>query len=496
MAYTINNYNGSIFTVVQDGTVNQSTELKLVGKNFAGYGEAQNENFLHLLENFANLLPPPKPVNGMIWFDASVNKIKFYDGDRWRSTSGAEVSQIAPGLSVAGDFWWKSDTNQLYAKNESNDWILIGPQATEFGTTELISRIVLDVDEDEHAIIEAVIPKSEQDPLAPPEENLSTVFVISDSEFVLNAVNPINGFDVIKRGVTLIHTRQDTDGVTTPPTGETSPVYWGTASNSLLLDGRSAADFLPSNNFNFGGDVLIDSTIRIYNTNTTDGVIENVLGPTLIFNVTENNQPQTILIINENGLIPGTNNVYDIGTPELRWETIYATNFDGTAERSNLLRLGTQYVDARVDAVPNTIAARDNNANLRANLFEGTATTARYADLAEKYTTEQEWPVGTAMTVCKHSDHESCPAKLSDIAIGVISANPAYLMNSELENGQAIALKGRVPVRVIGPVEKGQAIYAWENGLCSTIATTALVGVALETNNSNDEKLIECVLKV
>ena len=52
------------------------------------------------------------------------------------------------------------------------------------------------------------------------------------------------------------------------------------------------------------------------------------------------------------------------------------------------------------------------------------------------------------------------------MCIGVISAEPAYLMNSEAE-GQAIGLKGRVPVRCKGVVKKGEAVYAWEDGVCS-----------------------------
>jgi hypothetical protein len=68
------------------------------------------------------------------------------------------------------------------------------------------------------------------------------------------------------------------------------------------------------------------------------------------------------------------------------------------------------------------------------------------------------------------------------------------MMNSDAD-GQYIGLKGRLPVRVKGPIAKGQAVYAWEDGVCGTIQTTALVGVALESNDSEDEKLVECVLK-
>ena len=144
-------------------------------------------------------------------------------------------------------------------------------------------------------------------------------------------------------------------------------------------------------------------------------------------------------------------------------------------------------------ATANTAALRDASGNLTANLFQGIATQARYADLAENYTTDQEHPTGTIM--CVGGEAETKAAGASNYAIGVISAEPAYLMNSALD-GQAIALKGRVPVRIQGPVSKGQPVYAWSHGVGSTIASTAFVGIALESSEDIGEKLIECVLKV
>jgi hypothetical protein len=105
----------------------------------------------------------------------------------------------------------------------------------------------------------------------------------------------------------------------------------------------------------------------------------------------------------------------------------------------------------------------------------------------------QEYPVGTVMAV--GGEAETRAAKVSDFAIGVISENPAIMMNSEAE-GQYIGLKGRVPVRVTGPVSKGMAVYAWQDGVASTISSNGLVGIALETNHAEGEKLVECVLKV
>ena len=78
MAYVINRYNTAQLTVVEDGTIDQVTDLKLVGKNYAGYGEIQNENFVFLLENFAGANQPPKAISGQLWFDSGINKLKFY----------------------------------------------------------------------------------------------------------------------------------------------------------------------------------------------------------------------------------------------------------------------------------------------------------------------------------------------------------------------------------------------------------------------------------
>ena len=126
MAYTLNKYNAEILAVVEDGTVDNTTDLKFIGKNYAGYGEIQNENFLFLLENFAGANPPPRAINGQVWFDNSSSKLKFYDGNKWRSTGGSEVASASPTGLTEGDFWWDTLNEQLYVYNGST-FILIGP---------------------------------------------------------------------------------------------------------------------------------------------------------------------------------------------------------------------------------------------------------------------------------------------------------------------------------------------------------------------------------
>ncbi len=163
-------------------------------------------------------------------------------------------------------------------------------------------------------------------------------------------------------------------------------------------------------------------------------------------------------------------------------ETVYIAFVDGTS--------GGQGIE--VDSTGLTYNPSSNT--LTTSVFSGTATAAQYADLAEKYTTDEEYLPGTVMTVGGDAETTAASASSQYIA-GVISTDPAYLMNSTID-GQAIALVGRVPVRVVGSVTKGQAVFATDNGVASTDGTGPIVGIALETNSNLDEKSVECMLKV
>ena len=140
-----------------------------------------------------------------------------------------------------------------------------------------------------------------------------------------------------------------------------------------------------------------------------------------------------------------------------------------------------------------TIPVRDTNGDITTRIFIGKATSAQYADLAEKYTTDKHYPVGTVMVVALGGESECTQSFMAaQLAIGVISENPAYLMNSE-SPGQAIALKGRVPVRVIGPINKGQTLIASPDGKAIYGAVNP-IAIALESSLVFGEKLIECVI--
>ncbi len=495
MAYVINLTNGGSLVTVEDGTIDQSTSLKLVGKNYAGYGEIQNENFIHLLENFSSANQPAGPLNGQIWFDNSQKKLKFYDGTKFRTTGGAEISTTQPVGLTTGDFWWDTSNNQLYAQNSDGGFVLIGPQSIGETVSAMVTAQVRDSNQVNRTIIKGTVDDG-------------VVFIVSNAEFTIDttdAANAITGFDVVRQGLTLRNTTSAASGVTS-----SAHRFHGTATNAEKLGGVAAADYALAGAANFSSVVrFADAGFTVGAANDlavfidesgsgNEGVIDNTVGQKIRFKVKSSGGVTTEPFhIQSVGLIPTTTTTYDIGDSNYKWRNMYATSFNGLATQAIALQVGSNYRTGDVNPTNNTVAVRDSSGNIAANVFNGISTSARYADLAEKYTTAEEYPVGTAVAIDfgDENEHECVSAKSSSMPIGVVSAEPAYLMNSEAE-GQAIGLKGRVPVRCKGIVKKGEAVYAWEDGVCSTVQTTALVGIALESSTDESEKLIECVLKV
>lgn len=127
MAYTINKTDGSILATVADGQVDQfSTDLTLIGKNYSGFGEALNENFIKILENFSDVSEPPNPIRGQIWFDVSELKLKVYNGLGFVPVSSATISTTQPLTLGVGDLWFDDLNKQLFFYDGTNT-ILLGP---------------------------------------------------------------------------------------------------------------------------------------------------------------------------------------------------------------------------------------------------------------------------------------------------------------------------------------------------------------------------------
>lgn len=498
MPYTINRFSGAQLAVIPDGTIDNSTGITIVGKNYAGYGTVQNENFLYLLENFANNTPPPRPISGQIWFDSSSSKLKFYDGSKFRTTGGAEIGSIQPTGLTTGDFWFDTTNKQLYAWS-GDAFVLIGPQGVpNAGTTEMVSRSVRDTQQVSHAIIEAIV-------------NGTTLFTISaDGAYTLDpTVNPITGFDKIQQGITLVNTKNDSEGQTT-----TTHRLWGTATNSDRLGGYSYTSFVRKSSASF--DTLVNFSddgftvgntpkLRVFNAGAATPTIQNLYNDTIIFQTTVDQQTKIPLKLVGSDVLPGNDNATNLGSSLVRFAAVYAGSFNGIATQAGSLTLGTGSATASIASSAGTIVARTtadqtiNGVNITAGAvqgtyFVGTATSANYADLAEKYLTDVEYDVGTVVMVGGEKEVTACQS--GQRAIGAVSANPAYMMNSELEGGTFIALKGRVPVKVSGKVKKGNRLFAGVNG-CAVVAdpqSPDAFAIALEDSNESSVKLVECLI--
>lgn len=478
MPYLIDLTNGTLLTSVEDGTVDQTTNLKLVGKNYAGYGEIQNENFVHLLENFASGNQPSRPLSGQLWYDSAANKLKFYDGVKFRTTGGAEIGTSQPAGLTTGDFWWDTGNDQLYAFNGTG-FVLVGPQGVGATTTQLKSRTVKDTLNVNQPIIEGVIDDV-------------TVFLISNSAFTINTVDPlqaITGFDSVKKGITMVNTLAAANGVTT-----TDHRFWGTASNALKLNGVDAANFLQvGGNTNFddaGFTVGTGNDLRVSIINGNEGRIINEVGSVIKMGASNTHT----VSVTATGFAPSIDSTYDIGANANRFANVYADNFYGLSEKATNIAIGvTNYSGSTVSGV-NTVALRDTLGNLTANIFNGVATQARYADLAEKYLADENHPIGTVMSIGGAKEIQK--ATEGSIVVGVVSGAPAYLMNAELQGGTAVAIKGRVPVLVTGAVAKGDKIgVSSTTGIGITVTEGDYFAVALEADSRSGVTLVECYIK-
>jgi hypothetical protein len=143
-------------------------------------------------------------------------------------------------------------------------------------------------------------------------------------------------------------------------------------------------------------------------------------------------------------------------------------------------------------------------ANVYAVIFNGTATSAQYADLAERYEADMDYPVGTLVKIGGEKEVTMELEELSDDVFGVISSQPGYLLNGEAgpnETHPPVALAGRVPVRVVGQVQKGTRLVSAGTGRARAVLKDEMtpyniIGRALHEKISEDEGLVEAVIRL
>jgi hypothetical protein len=343
MSYTINHYNGNAIATVVDGTINNSLDITLIGKNYAGYGQSQNENFVYMLENFANATQPPQPIAGQIWYDTTTNKLRFYDGIRFRVAGSAETapSTSPPGNVAIGDFWWDSTNQQLNVYNGTT-FVHIGPftSSTNSGTTQFQINQASASPNGSYPIIQAVL------------NGTNTVFTVSNIAFALNtnvSSGQISGFTTngIFQGITLNSLNYNSGNGVYSTSGYK---LWGTATNADALGGQPASNYIQSGSasftsaVNFVGAGLNVASLLSLNTaqfsfngggqQTTPIISSSVANVPLVFQTKTGSTPITTLQLLGNTVYPGASGTTTLGT-----STSYYNNFYSIA--STLLPLGS-----------------------------------------------------------------------------------------------------------------------------------------------------------
>ena len=227
MAYKINNTFGTLLVTLADGTIDvATTDLTLIGKGYAGFGEKLNENLVKLLENFNNTSAPGNKQQGQLWYDKTNSQINVYTGSKWKPVGSTSNSTMAPTNAVQGDLWFDTTNTQLYVYTGSA-WTLIGPTTVSgSGVTQVVPETAPDNTGVNKSYLKLVV-------------NDAVVGVVSNTAFTPSSTDTTSsalisaGFSSVAQGIQL-------------STSVTSAKFRGEATNAAALAGVAAANFLRS----------------------------------------------------------------------------------------------------------------------------------------------------------------------------------------------------------------------------------------------------------
>ena len=217
----------------------------------------------------------------------------------------------------------------------------------------------------------------------------------------------------------------------------TTPAFIGTSGNLVVATATNSTSSTTGSIVTAGGiGVAQDAYIggKLYVGGNTTFI------NTTIINTTDTLSAPTI-ITGSGGVYPNANASVNLGTTSAYWNNVYAVN------------------------------------------FLGTSTTAKYADLAERYSSDADYEAGTVVDFGGDREITISNINGSQYVAGVVSTNPAYMMNSDAD-GLYIALVGRVPCKVTGPVEKGAMMVSNGDGTARMERNPkmgSVIGKALES---------------
>lgn len=541
MAYKINNTFGTLLVTLADGTIDTAkTDLTLIGKGYAGFGEKLNENLVKLLENFTNTSAPTNKIKGQLWYDQTNNQINVYTGSKWKPVGSTTNSATSPTNAVAGDMWFDTGNTQLYVYSGSA-WTLIGP-TTVAGSG--VTQVITETPEDNTGVKRSILKLVTNDTVVGVVSNLA--FTPSSSE-TLGADLISAGFSSIAQGIQL-------------SSAVASAKFRGTATNSDSLGGVVAANYLRSDTadttsgslsvlndtgitLGAGSDVtmsLSSDDFTIANTtsnkdiifsvkrgttqtealriNGSSGQIDNlrvgnlqVTGTNTIMNTTVLSVEDNIIELNRNissnsampnhtGLKVNRGEVSSATEQDLYWVWDETFADDGTTIHGNAGGAWTAFKSASTD----TELEAPTLVDIRANVVHATTTSAMYADLAERYESDVPLEAGELVILGGYAEITKCQKPFDDSVFGVVSDSPAFLMNAQAGNNEShpmVALKGRVFVKVKGTGKAGDRIVSAENGEAQVAniddcTTFNVVGRLIKDKYNEETQLTECVIGV
>lgn len=451
MAYTINKTSGAVLATVSDGTIDAgTTDITLVGKNYAGYGELLNENFVKILENFANSSAPAAPMAGQLWWDTAGNLLKVYTGTAFKTVSSSTSSASQPSGSVVGDLWWDSANAQLKVYNGTG-YTLIGPAFTAgSGQSGSIVETIIDSLDQAHFAVKLYV------------SDVPVAIVSKDPVYTPKIAIP--GYTTIKPGINLVGSSLISGSIFNGDTAGANTLGGYTASQFLRKDTNETTTGSLTVYNNTGVKVGANAEFGV-SVSGSDAIVSNLAsnGDILVSVAIGGVASQVLRVDGATGIVqPTLNNTYDLGTSGFKFKTVYA---------------GT---------------------------FNGNATTANYADLAERFEADSALQPGTVVELGGVKEITKVAEELSEAVFGVVSTAPAHLMNANAgtdETHPAIAMSGRVPVQVVGKVRKGDRLVAAGNGMAraasrSEITAFNVIGRALNNKNTDGVGLVEAIVKL
>ena len=335
MPYTLLKTNGSQLTIVQDGTIDNTTDLIFVGKNYTGYGNPVNENFVKLLENFAAPIAPSKPLAGELWFDTTNRKLKLWDGLKYKAIGIVSTGTVLPSGMNLGDLHFNG--TQLYAYSGS-DWTAIGPITTSGGSgnTGMLLTTVYDNNTSPHVVIEATIGTSTECVIS-----TDPIFIVKQAESIYS------GFNSIYPGLTLFNTNANGLSAYYSGTNIIGSVLWGTAATSLNLYDSvnqylvSPTDIMRKSELSTGTSIPIvtlnnsgvtigqSKVIQLYVTDSNVANINVNNGSRLQFNIGGSNVLNIDATTNP-VVVPTGNSLVSLGAPASYFKTLYVTTVTST----------------------------------------------------------------------------------------------------------------------------------------------------------------------